>query len=661
MCGIAGLIRSESLNEGDATLVSGLVASMVHRGPDGEGHFSDRGVCLGMRRLSIIDLTGGWQPLYNEDRSLALVCNGEVYNHVELRATLRARGHRFATGSDCETALHLYEDHGLDFVHHLRGMYAIALWDSRRKRLVIVRDRMGEKPLYLHESNGRVVFASELRAMLRAGVVPFQLDPGAVNLYYHYNYVPEPRTAVLGVRKLPAGHMLVVDTDPWRVEQRRYWSIDDAPPVEGDPATVIRERLDEIGRLIVRSDVPVGVALSGGLDSSVVAAIAARQSPGQIHALTVGYEGRPHQDERSQASELAESLGMPFHQVEVRTSDVVDRFPDLVGWRDDPINDIAGHGYWAISDLARSKGIPVLLKGHGGDELFWGYDWVKRALARSRAKQRGGLANAGARLRDLGAFVPRGFDRNSVRRVAIAWGGLAHGWRPVFPGRRGTPDQLVFYDLAGEFQTGVHAARRIFGDAFARRAREADPREPFRVARPWPDLGVLFTRLISETYLVENGMAQGDRLSMASSVELRLPLCDYKLVETVVGLRRTRPDDADEAKVWLKATARGLIPARIMDRPKRGFSPPGRVWMHALAERYAARIPDGYLVGSGVIKPEAASRLCRPHSRLSSWENTFMKTLMLEYWCRAMQAMTRPQTTPRSEARHESIRTQATA
>ncbi|MGI0029890.1 MAG: asparagine synthase (glutamine-hydrolyzing), partial [Nitrososphaera sp.] len=282
-------------------LVARLNQLLQHRGPDGAGEFHNGHVVMAMRRLSIIDLNTGWQPLYNEDRSLVLVANGEVYNFIELRQQLENRGHRFNTRSDCETILHLYEEHGDRCVDHLRGMFAFALWDISQRRLLLARDRMGEKPLYLACTDGRIVFASELKALVRAGIIPFELDPHAVHLYYHYGYVPEPIAALRGVRKLLAAHILSIDIDSWLIDERCYWRMEDAPPIDDDPATVIHEELDQIGELIIRSDVPVGVAMSAGMDASTIAAVAAMKYSGTMHAFTVGYSGRPLQDERQEA------------------------------------------------------------------------------------------------------------------------------------------------------------------------------------------------------------------------------------------------------------------------------------------------------------------------------------------------------------------------
>ena len=251
MCGISGAVAKKNLSPELRAAVVQMSAAQVHRGPDGAGEYFGEKVALASRRLSIIDPDGGWQPLYNRDRSLALVVNGEIYNHVELRTRLKAAGHDFLTDADGEVILHLYRDNPANFIEHLRGMFAFALWDVRRKQLILARDRMGEKPLYLYETDGQILFASELKALLASRLVPFELDARAVNLYFHYQYVPEPLTPVKGVRKLDAASMIVVDTENWRIEEKTYWKMADAPPLEGAPAELIREQLEEVSALVV--------------------------------------------------------------------------------------------------------------------------------------------------------------------------------------------------------------------------------------------------------------------------------------------------------------------------------------------------------------------------------------------------------------------------
>ena len=635
MCGIAGIISKLPLNARQVASVRAVNERLSHRGPDGEGEYCGQHVMLAMRRLSIIDLGGGWQPLYNEDRSLALIANGEIYNFVELRKELEALGHRFTTGSDCETILHLYEEHGLDCVQHLRGMFAFALWDNQRRRLVLARDRMGEKPLYLYENNGQLLFASEMKGLLASEMVPFELDPNAVNLYFHYQYVPEPATPLKGVRKLDAAHLLTVDVDPWRVEERCYWRMENAEPLEGDPAQLIRQELETVSEIVIRSDVPVGVALSGGLDSSAIAALAARKYPGTMHAFSVGYKGRPESDERADARALANYLEMPFHDVELETGAMVDSFPEVVYWRDDPIADISGCGYYSVMKLAREHGVPVVLQGQGGDELFWGYSWVRNAARQSARKA--ALRGALNRLPQYLSFdLPRGFSRLDLGEWAHSLGGLRPGWQSFQRDRNTPADQFVFFDLVSDFRDSARELRTVYADSFVEELNGSNPAKVFTFARPWPDIDVTLTRLICDTYLRENGIAQGDRLGMASSIELRLPLVDYKLVETVIGLRKFQTDRDRPAKSWFKAALDEVVPDWVMQRPKRGFSPPVREWHDSLFAAYGDSLIDGYLAQQNILTETSARQLAAGPFPPESIAPMSFKALVLETWCRQM-------------------------
>ncbi len=637
MCGICGLISRTPLSPDDHEVVRKINASLRHRGPDGEGEHVHRHAHLAMRRLAIIDLTGGWQPLYNEDKSIALVANGEVYNFVELREKLERLGHRFRTRSDCETIIHGYEQWGDDVVHELRGMYAFALLDTTRNRVLLGRDRMGEKPLYLCEKDGQIWFASELRSMMSAGLVPFTLDPGAINLFYHYAYVPEPRTPIVGIRKLPAGCRLSIDLNAWRAREERYWRLDDAPPLEGDPKTIIRAELERVADIITRADVPVGIALSAGIDSSAVAALVSRRKPGQIHALCVGYPDRHHADEREPARRWAHELRMPFHEVEIPIREVVEMFPERAYWRDDPIADPAGHGYFAVSRLARSLGIPVLLQGQGGDELFWGYEWLRRAARMTREKAGGRLNSLPNRWRRFRDHLPMGISGTALRGWAFRNLGLWHGYQQINPDAGEPADRCVFYNLTVEYQRGAWATPRLFTSSFRNQARASDPGSLFTLDRPWPDIGALLTRLVCETYLVENGMTQADRLSMMNSVEVRLPLSDYRLGEIAVGLRKAHPDDHLAPKFWLREAVGDLLPGWILDRPKTGFTPPSRRWMPALADAYRTSLSDGFLTGRGILDAKQVDLLLQEYSRLSPWPDLFFRSLVLEFWCRGIE------------------------
>lgn len=641
MCGISGIVSSRRVTPEDFGRVASMSRALTHRGPDDSGVFNSAHAALASRRLSIIDLGGGRQPLYNEDRTLVLVANGEIYNHAELRRRLEARGHRFKTGSDCESILHAYAEFGDDCVKHLRGMFAFALWDERRGRLVLARDTSGEKPLYLYERDGRLLFASELKALLRSGEVQFELDAEAVDLFFHYQYVPEPRTAVKGVRKLDAAHVLVVNVEPWRVEESCYWRMEDAPPLDADAPALIRERLEDVGELITRADTPVGVALSGGLDSSVVAAVAARHRPGELQAFSVGYPGRPEGlDERDEAHALARHLRLPFHEVEVETKEVVEFFPELNYWRDDPVADYSGHAYYAVMRKARERGVPVMLQGQGGDELFWGYPQLRQAALESSLKETlhgGGLKAA---LRYLSPVAPT-LSRAGLSAWARDLGGARSGLRLLREHRASPAERLAFYDLSPDFRAAAEGVGTLYADAFSEQLTPGGACALFTLPLPWPSVDVTLTRLVSDTYLRANGVVQGDRLAMASSVEMRLPLLDRHFVETVIGLRKSSSDARLPPKEWLKRAAEGLLPEWVLERPKRGFAPPVGEWHAALFAAHGDSLRGGYLVQNGVVKHEAAERLARGKFPAGLTSPLSFKALVLEQWCRRMSAESR--------------------
>lgn len=636
MCGIAGIITRAPTTAEEIAAVRSANARLEHRGPDGSGEFQDDHILLTMRRLSIIDLTTGWQPLYNEDRSLVLICNGEIYNFVELRQRLESLGHRFTTHSDCETILHLYEEHGRDCVQHLRGMFAFALYDTKRKRLLIARDRMGEKPVYLYETNGGVLFASEMKAMLASGLVPFELDPNAVNLYFHYQYVPEPLTPLKGVRKLDAACLLTIDVEPWKVEEHRYWKMEDAPPLEGDPAKLIREQLETVSEIVIRSDVPVGISLSGGLDSSAIAALAAAKYPGTMKAFSIGYPGQLKNDERTDARALADELRMPFFDAELTTSEMVSFFPELIYWRDDPIADIAGFGYYSVMKLAREHNVPVVLQGQGGDELFWGYSWVQNAAHASTRKLKRASNPIGTLASYVDVHLPGGLSRGHVGEWAHSLGGLRQSWNSLQRDRDSSPDQMVFYDLAPDFRGSMNEAPGLYSESFRAQLNGSNATGLFTFNRPWPNIDVRLTRLICDTYLRENGVTQGDRLGMASSIEMRLPLLDHILVETVIGLRKAQSDVDKPPKAWFKAALKDLLPEHVINRPKRGFSPPVMEWHRALFAAHGESLRNGYLLQAGVLTEESARHLSTGYFPTDSVTPMSFKALVLEQWCRRM-------------------------
>jgi asparagine synthase (glutamine-hydrolysing) len=372
MCGIAGFLSRTPLKEANLNFA---LKALFHRGPDNQGIWEDNYIQLGHTRLSILDLSPlGNQPMSYQDGRFMITFNGEIYNYIEIREELSEKGYSFISQTDTEVLIAAYAHWGTQCLDKLRGMFAFAIWDKITNKLFLARDRTGEKPLYYWFDDNKFYFTSELKALLTLLPKVPALDPIAIDLYLHYQYVPEPRTPLIGVYKLPAAHYLLINCEDWEIEPKRYWSLAQIQPIEGDPIKLIRQELDQVIDLTLRSDVPIGIALSGGLDSGGIAALAAPKYKNTLQALSIGYEGTPACDERAQAAELAQWLGLEFRDVELRTSELVDFFPDLVRAIDDPIADIAAYGHFAVTRLAADLGIKVLLNGLGGDELFWGYN-----------------------------------------------------------------------------------------------------------------------------------------------------------------------------------------------------------------------------------------------------------------------------------------------
>jgi asparagine synthase (glutamine-hydrolysing) len=636
MCGIFGVIRRGRLEPHDAILLRDLSAHTKHRGPDGEGLYEQPQVALGMRRLAIIDLNGGWQPLYNEDQSIALVANGEIYNFVELRTMLERRGHRFRTGSDCETIAHLYEEYGDDFVQHLRGMFACAVWDTKRRRLIIARDRMGEKPLSLVESGDRIVFASELRPLVMSGAAAREFDPAAVVDFFHYDFVPDPLTPIRGVRKLPAGTMLIVETEPWRVTERRYWSIHDAPPLTGDPVRMIRDELERIIEITVRADVPVGVCLSAGVDSSAVAALASARYKETLNAVSVGFSGGARQDESHDAERIAKHLKIPFHRVEVSDADAGNAFAEVAIARDQPFVDLAGLSLHHLMRRCRELGLTVMLSGQGGDELFFGYPMHQRAID-ANLRKLAGQQGFGALMRYMKPTKPPRSLTLGVRWLK-SLGGLRSGLADLRADRIAPMNRLRFWDLQSGFMDARHTLPGLAGPLIAAVARSDSPyRHALRSddARPM-DLEIM--GLYIDIYLRENGLAQADRISMWHGIELRNPLVDYRLAEMAMGLRKGHVGPAPGPKAWLRAAIADLVPEWVLHRPKKGFSSPWRAWLNAIGSVNGAKLEDGALVRAGVLTPEAGRHLARSVSPgpVGMPDHMAILALWLECWARGI-------------------------
>jgi asparagine synthase (glutamine-hydrolysing) len=580
MCGICGFF-GESVALSDEALER-MNKTLVRRGPDEGGRFRDCGVGLAMRRLSIIDLAGGRQPIRNEDATVWVVFNGEIYNYRELRAGLLQRGHRFETHSDTEVIVHLYEEHGERLVDHLRGMFAFALWDSRRRRGLLARDRLGIKPLFYAHMGDTLVFGSEIKAVLASGIVRRELDYQALDAFLTFTYIPAPLTIYQAVRKLEPGHLLIWERG--KVEDRRYWDLDVSRP---DRDTGSQEWLEQFNRAIndavsshMISDVPVGAFLSGGIDSSLVVALMSEHVDEPVHTFTIGFDGAPNPliDERPLAKQVAARYGCDFHEYAVQP-DFREIVGEIVNAFDEPFADDSVIPSYYVSQFARAS-VKVAMSGLGGDELFAGYERYSGML----------LSDYYSRL------VPAPLHRQLIQPLIGCLTEPAQGGGRV--------------DHAKRFSRSVlqSPAKRYLGfvstlDAWERQrlyshktSRDIDfdatdriVTEPFERCAAKDDLtSALYVDM--KTYLPEDILALSDRLSMWHSLEIRVPFVDHRLVELSARLPTLYKLDWRRKKILLKRMAAQRLPAEIIKHRKQGFEAPMAVWLRTALGDYARDI-----------------------------------------------------------------------
>lgn len=643
MCGIAGAFHPDRLSETSCQAVRRMQRALTHRGPDGEGWFQGRRVALAHRRLSIIDLLGGAQPLSGQDPGIVAIINGEVYNYIELQRELVTNGARLRTSSDSEVVPFLYEQYGDEFLHRLRGAYAAAIWDESRQRLLLVRDRLGEKPLlYATGDDGTVYFASEIGALIASGEIPVEPDVQAINRYFHFRFVPEPATPLQRVRKLPAGHVIALSPENPVPAPSQYWSVSAVAPLIGDPVGILRADLDDIGKIIVRSDVPVGVGLSGGLDSSIVASLAVRHSHSRVTAFCVGYEGKPDCDERGDAAAFARHLGIDMVEVELTAADVVSGFDGLVVDMSEPIADVAGSSYRALMQAAHRAGIKVMFQGQGADELFWSYGWMRQALAenQSRDAQPGVWSALVDSLREE-VRLPAGRSPRAIAQWIVRGGGIVDALSRLERIRQPDSEQTLFWDVARPMDRIARSVSAFAGEGMRGTSSLEQARGAFRGKNPGETRQRALVRHILATYLLENGISQADRYSMAAGVEARLPFVDYKLVEHAVGLNDTQSDAVSPGKKWLRAAVAKDIPEWVLKRPKRGFSPPTKDWVTAMVHARGESLVGGTLVSAGILSRSGAQLLARPSGSFDRGlrDQLAYQVLVLEQWFRHMHTL----------------------
>jgi asparagine synthase (glutamine-hydrolysing) len=593
MCGICGLVAGECERAPDREAVARMSGRLVHRGPDDDGLFCEGPVALAARRLSIIDLAGGHQPISSEDGSAVVVQNGEIYNYRELKRELEGRGHRFATDCDTEVLVHGYEEWDEGFVERLRGMFAIALWDKRRQRLLLARDRFGIKPLYYRHADGGLSFASELKAMLEQPGFSREIDPQAVAAYLAFNSIPAPLTIFKQARKLPPGYLL--SWEGGEVVLRRYARPGPTSEVRSgsaeELAAELREVLDDSVRAHLVADVPVGVLLSGGVDSGGLAALASRQLDEPLRTFSIGFEEEGF-NELSRARLVAERYGTDHHELVLR-ADAVELLPKLVEAFDEPFGDSSALPTYLVSELAVSE-VKVALSGEGGDELFGGYyTYVADLLARR-------VGRLAALARPLAEALPSrtdrvGFDykaKRFARAAALPPLERHHGWKEIFSAQARA-------ELAGP---GASAWDPL--DLYRERYAETAAAEPLARMQD-VDLGI---------YLVDDLLVKTDRLSMAHSLELRVPFLDPKVAEFAFSLPTKLKVRGFAKKRLLRQALAPLLPREIVRGRKQGFSIPIAAWLRGPLEPFAREVlAPSAVARQGLLDPAAVTLILNRH------------------------------------------------
>ena len=615
MCGIVGQVSLRRGRGIDLKAVRAMTEALAHRGPDGAGEYrAPSGLAaLGHRRLSIIDLVTGAQPIYNEDGSVAVVLNGEIYNFQSLRLRLEAQGHRFTTRSDTEVIAHLYEERGVECFSDLRGMFAVLIWDERRGRLVAARDHVGKKPLYYAEHGGRLSLASEIQALYRLGDLPWTLDPAAIDLYLTHSYIPSPASVLATVRKLPAAHRMVVEAGRLSIE--RYWT----PPLEAsrvsseDASAELVRSLEDAVRLRMISDVPLGCFLSGGVDSSVVVALMSRVSAKPVRTFSIGFD-RKEYTELEHARVVARQFKTE-HEEFVVTPDAAAVLPDVVGHFGEPFGDSSALAVWYVAQLAR-KHVTVALTGDGGDELFGGYEWYGTGLRlAAAARWLGPAARAvlwAARRSRLWTMLPR--------KLAKALDLL------------GRDDGARFAVLRRTLEETKRVA--LYEPRFARRSADA-ALEYLEHAYGRGDGDLLRAMSITDlvTYLPEDLLVKVDRMSMAFGLEARSPFLDTRVVELALSLPLALKRSAGGGKRIVKTTFGSMFPPGFLDRAKMGFSLPIDEWLRTeLRSMVQERVLGSALTDLGIVNRGAVRTLIQEHDHGRSHGAILWNLLMLGEW-----------------------------
>jgi asparagine synthase (glutamine-hydrolysing) len=620
MCGIAGIVRSDGRPIHEEELRD-MCRVMVHRGPDDEGVHLQAGVGLAMRRLSIIDLHSGHQPVANEDGSVWVVFNGEIYNYRELRKELEGRGHQFRSSSDTETIVHLYEEFGTRAVERLRGMFAFAVWDDRRRELLLARDRLGIKPLYYAEREGELVFASELKSILQLEHIDRSLNWEAVRHLFTFLATPSTHSIVDGVRKLEPGHIAVLRRG-CRLRAEQYWDVEFMPDeraTEADLVQRLRDLLVDAVSAHQISDVPVGAFLSGGIDSSAIVGLMAHTASRRVKTFSVGFR-EPAFDEHRYARKVAAHFGTEHHEIVLEPS-MIPNPDDLVWYLDEPFGDTSAIPTYMVSKLAATE-VKVVLTGDGGDELFAGYD---KYVVEGRERR---YNHVPPRIRQLSSAVAAAMPEGMRGRRFLRHLGL-NGSRRYLDASTLVPAD----EMPNLFRDPVFA--------------EMKPHDPWTASLSYLQhsddwISALQYRDL-HTYLPLDILTKVDRMTMAHSIEARPPLLDHHLVEFAATIPSHLRLRADTTKYLFKQAMRGLLPPDIIERPKRGFAVPLASWFRGQLAGFARDVLlSDTTRRRQYLNTDYLERLLCRHMHGRNLDLQLWTTMSFELWCRRFLDSPRP-------------------
>lgn len=615
MCGLVGICFNNNLNKKNIIFSRNILKKLIHRGPDEYGEYKKNNVFLGMRRLSIQGIQDGHQPFISNNRKITLIANGEIYNYLEIKKTLIKKGYKFKTSSDCEVLIALYFYYGLNFLTKvvIRGMFAFILYDEKKKILVSGRDRFGEKPLYYYSDENQFILCSEMRVMVDNINQNFTINKFAIDDYFHFGFINEPNTMFKEIKKVEAGTILILNTNNRKIKIINYSNLDKksknlSPNLFNKK---IEQELLAIGKITTRSEAKIGIALSGGLDSTLIAAISSKHKK-NLQAINVIYENSRGNEESVIAKKNAKKLGIDLITAKLTDKEMLKNFKKMVLNRDEPISDISGSSYYKIMQLAKKKLMKVIILGQGGDELFWGYPWLKEVFK---------INSIFLKKSFLFIFIlyylilPKNLRPGSI---LVFIKNLFFLPRLIFLNKKIKKNRMLFYDYNSDYYYFSITKKNFYDKNFYKEIQNYDPSDYFQNKFNYiKNTKVRFLNLIFKSYLLQNGLVQADRLSMSQSVEARLPLLDYKFTKLCIN-----NSEKINSKNLIKKFIDKNFPSLEINKKKVGFEVPDN-WSNLIFKKYQRFLKNSILKKLKIVD-----------YKFDSYGYLKIKFIILEIWLR---------------------------